>query len=454
MLFRSSSFLQTAAIFLVTATVYVASPVHVQSDSIWSIPAAISLLRQGNADLDEYRSAAERQPHGIERVGPHLYNWYPLAPSLVALPVVALIEAGVHVGLAVLPTPPPTLLTWEAHYHSEGLVEFGYYARTEGFVASLCTALSVALFWAAARRRLDLGPALFVTAVLAFGTGLWSTTSRVLWQHGPSVAVLSLVVWLLTQPGASPRWALQLGLTAGLAYVCRPTNALTALGLMVFLALRRAGNLPRFLVGAGAIAVPFCAFNLAARGALLPSYFRPAVLGGDHGRFLQALAGNLVSPARGLLVWAPVLAVGLGSALVRLSRRTLPAPEAWMLAVVGVHWVVVSLLPQWWAGHSIGPRFFSDLSPYLCWLLVHPVEWAWGAWRSRVRLPLAGLTLLALAGVFAHGRGATRIAVHRWNDGPPNVDLAPARVWDWGDVQFLRGLAGSGTRDGATPPQP
>ncbi|MGZ3490555.1 MAG: hypothetical protein ACXU9S_03735, partial [Gemmatimonadaceae bacterium] len=54
-------------------------------------------------------------------------------------------------------------------------------------------------------------------------------------------------------------------------------------------------------------------------------------------------------------------------------------------------------------------------------------------------LALAGL---ALFGVFAHGSGATRLAVHDWNDGPPNVDLAPERVWDWRDVQYLRGLQG------------
>jgi hypothetical protein len=187
-------------------------------------------------------------------------------------------------------------------------------------------------------------------------------------------------------------------------------------------------------------AVPFCTHNLALYGTLLPPYFRPEMLAGNHGRFFEALAGNLFSPARGLFVWTPILLLGVGSALYQLARRALPPAETWMLAVGSLHWVFVSLLPQWWAGHSVGPRFFSDLSPYLCWLLLAPMRQAWHRSREGQPARLTVLLGLGLLGAFAHGRGATRWEVHAWNNGPPNVDLAPERVWDWKDVQFLRGL--------------
>jgi hypothetical protein len=433
--------LQTVGVFLFTALVYIASPVHIQADSIWSIPTAISILREGNINLDEYRQAYERIPHGTIRVGDHVYPWYPLAVSLVALPVVALMEGGARLGLQLLPSPPRWLVQWDAHYNAVGDITFHYYSRTERFIASFCCALAVTLFWTAVRRRLELGPALLVTALLAFGTGLWSTGSRVLWQHGPSAALLAAVVLLLTKDEQlGRRWAVGLGLLAGLAYVVRPTNSLTALGLVVYLALRRPRALPLFLLGAALVAVPFCALNLALYGALLPPYFRLEMLGGDHHRFLEALAGNLVSPARGLFFWTPVFLLAVGSALYRLFRRTLPAAETWMLAVVALHWVSVSLLPQWWAGHSVGPRFFTDVSPYLCWLLVEPTAKAWKAARRGEPARLALLLGFGLVGVFAHGHGATDSAVHAWNNGPPAVDSAEERVWDFRDVQFLRGL--------------
>ena len=40
----------------------IASGVITSYDSIWSIPVARSLLREGNTDLDEYRRSARRQP--------------------------------------------------------------------------------------------------------------------------------------------------------------------------------------------------------------------------------------------------------------------------------------------------------------------------------------------------------------------------------------------------------
>jgi hypothetical protein len=439
---NSGARLQAIGIFAVVLAIDYASPVCVQSDSIWSIPTAISLLRQGNLDLDEYRPAAERQPHGTVPVGPHLYPWYPVAVSLVAVPVVALLEGVAWLALEVLPHPPRVLRNWDAHFRAEGDIPLDVFAPVEHLVAAICTALAVVVFWAACRRRLAAAPALFLTAIFAFGTGLWSTASRVLWQHGPSIALLAVVVWLLTEPAPRRRWAVTLGVAAGLAYVCRPTNSLTALALLAYLAIVRPSALRGFILGAGLVAVPFCVLNLVVYRGLLPPYFRPEMLGGDHRRVIEALAGNLVSPARGLFIWTPVFLLGLGSALVRLVRGTLSAVETWMLAVIGLHWVTVSFLPQWWAGHSIGPRLLSDLSPYLCWLLVHPAEEAWNAWQSGRRGRLVVLGGLALFGVFAHGSGATRLAVHDWNDGPPNVDLAPHRVWDWRDVQYLRGLRG------------
>jgi hypothetical protein len=347
--------LETAAVFSFAAFVYIASPVHVQADSQWSIPTAISILREGNIDLDEYQAAYERIPHGTIRVGQHVYPWYPLAVSLVALPVVAVMEGCARAGLAVLPHPPGWLAVWDTRFHAEGDIQIGYYARTEGVIASLCAALAVALYWAAARRRLELVPALVLTALLAFGTGLWSTASRVLWQHGPSAAVLAWVVWLLTGDGVGRRWQLQLGVAAGLAYVLRPTNSLTAFGLFVYVGLWRPRALPGFVLGAALVAVPFCALNLSLYQALLPDYFRPHTLGASSrpwpvtssvrpedcsfgrpspwwrwevrsGGFCVVVSGQ---PSRGCLPWcactgSPFLCFLSGGPAIRLGRASSP----------------------------------------------------------------------------------------------------------------------------------
>jgi hypothetical protein len=42
--------------------------------------------------------------------------------------------------------------------------------------------------------------------------------------------------------------------------------------------------------------------------------------------------------------------------------------------------------------------------------------------------------------LFVHYRGANAVQVLDWNYAPAGVDVYPARVWDWRDAQFLRGV--------------
>jgi len=47
---------------------------------------------------------------------------------------------------------------------------------------------------------------------------------------------------------------------------------------------------------------------------------------------------------------------------------------------------------------------------------------------------------LIVVSFFIHCRGATSWDTHVWNEEPVGVDDNPTRVWDWRDIQFLRGI--------------
>lgn len=49
------------------------------------------------------------------------------------------------------------------------------------------------------------------------------------------------------------------------------------------------------------------------------------------------------------------------------------------------------------------------------------------------------IVLLAAASMIVHGHGAISWAPYVWNNVPDNIDLNPARLWDWRDPQFARG---------------
>ncbi len=424
-------------VFFGAFLVYAASPVKVQSDTIWSIPTAVSLLDRGDTDLDEYRATIAVRGHGIVEANGHAYCNFPIGPSLVALPLLFVFDR--LVGFAApavegIPRLAAAAARWQSHFHAVGLVDLRYYDTIELIIASLLVSGAGVLVFLTARRQAPLSTALGVAGIFCFGTSAWSTASRLLWQHSPSVLAIAALVYLLTRPERTGRWALGLGLVAGLAFLFRPTNAIT-LATCAALLVRRPRLLGVYLLGAAAIAIPFGLYSLRTFGSLLPAYYLPERLAPGDGHFVEALLGNLVSPARGLWIFSPVLLLGLWGARARAAPLT--AAERLFLAVPLAHWVAISSFPHWWAGDSFGPRFFTDVLPYLVYFLVSPLE----AVRARPRQPLTlALGLTAALSVAIHLRGATAVATHQWNDGPPTVDQAPGRVWDWRDLQFLRGL--------------
>ena len=82
-----------AAIFLVVLITHL-NGVITSFDSIWSIPIARSLLREGNIDLDEYTALLEANRfYAIESINGHYYSVFPIGVSLLAVPVVYAIDA-------------------------------------------------------------------------------------------------------------------------------------------------------------------------------------------------------------------------------------------------------------------------------------------------------------------------------------------------------------------------
>ena len=111
-----------------------------------------------------------------------------------------------------------------------------------------------------------------------------------------------------------------------------------------------------------------------------------------------------------------------------------------MIAISLVHWVAVASFGDWWGGHSYGPRYFTDLTPFFVYLLI-PVFQYFESHRGNASL--ANRTTVAALVAFSflvHARGATDLRTWAWNREPVDVNDAPQRLWDWCDPQFLRDL--------------
>jgi tetratricopeptide (TPR) repeat protein len=420
---------EISAVFAVVFLTHVLSPVILaDSDTSWSIHTALSLIREGDTDLDEYESLflLNRERFAI-RVDGHIYNQWPEGPSLISVPLVYLIDVACDVVLGV-----------DLHEY----IGLQFPGRIERFIASLYVALAAVFIHLMARRSLSLPLTLAVVLIFAFCTSAWSTASRALWSHTPSLALLSPVLWLLVRSEERPRSLRPVGVLLGLACVVRLTNLVPAAVIAVWiLTCRRRQALP-VLLGAAAVALAHLAYRLLAFGHLTTLYMElNRGIYAEHGfpaHLPEALAGTVISPGRGLLVYSPVFIFSVWGAVLAVRRGPRKALAIHLLVILLLHWLLIASYPIWWGGWSYGPRTFTDMVPLFVYFLI-PVLTALGAMRGLRKQLLSGLlALLAAVSFLMHAKGATDWETHWWNGVPEDVMSDPSRVWDWRDPPFLR----------------
>jgi len=393
------------------------------SDSVWSVHTAMSIIRQGNTDLDEYQELTSQTDleYTLETIGGHTYNSYPLGASIVAVPFVFVIDQ--------------LLRVWS--FDLNEYIKHNHPVAVESFIACFIVALCATLVYQIARLFLDKRRSLLVVFVFAFCTSAWSTASRALWQQGPSMLMLTITLYLLLLARQRPALAQFAGIPLALAYVIRPTNSVSIVLLTGFVFVQYRQYSARYLLWASTIAVPFIAFNFSIYHAPLSTYYR-SYQDFSTSTFLEALAGNLISPSRGLLVFSPVFLFSIWGMLLKIRRKQWL--DYFLIGVLILHWVTLSAWFMWWGGWSFGPRLFTDMAPYLVYFLI-PAVAAIPHLRGtrKTAVTLAWLCSVA-ASFFVHYRGANVSEVKAWNYQPVYVDSYPQRIWNWQDIQFLRGI--------------
>lgn len=268
--------------------------------------------------------------------------------------------------------------------------------------------------------------ALAFAFLYAFATEVWSVAARGLYQHGPALLFLSAGLYFILRAG--PRSTIAAGLCLGFAVLARPTAAAIALPLAAYAVSRHRSSAWRLAVGASIPAVLHGAYAWRFWG----SPFSPAQAVGTanfSGNFLQGLAGLLVSPSRGLLVFSPVFLLALPALVAALgpaagSTRGLSRALAWGVVLT---LLIYSKWPIWWGGHSFGYRLLLELSLPLTLLLA--LDWE-RIRASRAATALFTVTLVVSVSVQALGSFAFPT---RFNDA---IDRDPSRLWDIGESEL------------------
>jgi hypothetical protein len=398
-----------------------------------TLPARLipfSILLDGTVTLDRFFG---ERVGGAERLArapaAERMRYYYLAPRHGRL------YSTYPITLPVLVTPLYAPVVWAKGHWSTDEARLAA-AVLEKLTASLVAALSVAAMYVLLGALTDRRLALVLSAAFAFGTSAWTTSSQALWQHGAGVLFILLALAVLARRPGSLALA---GLFAGLAVAVRPGNVFFWLALLLVhgRVYRRPRDtavlaLPGVLVG-GMVA----AYNWVVFANLLGGYGR--VHDAFGGALAQGLAGLLVSPSRGLLVYTPFLLAGFAGLWMvcrdpGLRRSPVYATAALFLVC---ELVFLGWWQEWWGGWSYGPRLLTEAAAGLVVLAVPAAE------RLRTR-PWArrGFAVAVAWSVGVQALGAAAYGTpDGWDATPVSVDQRPERLWDWRDAQIPRTAA-------------
>lgn len=430
-----------AAIFCLTLLVFAFSQIHQVTDSNYSMLVSQSLIEHGSFKLDNYAIprlgpkdrgyyTSNGAIYQLELVDDHIYYHLPPGSSVLSVPYVALMKL-----FGIKATNP------DGTYNLQGEI------KIEVSLAGLLMSALAVIFFYTARLLLPTAWSIVVSLGATFGTQGWSTASRALWTDTWGIVLLGIVVLLLLahETGKLRANPILLASLLSWTFFVRPTNAAHILAVTIYLLVyHRNLFIPYAITGTSWLA-GFMAYSWHNYGQLLPTYYHSSRL--DFSVFWTALAGNLISPARGLLVYVPVL-LFVGYLLARyrthIKFRQLVVLS---LAIAVGHLISVSGFSHWWGGHCFGPRFTTGLLPWLVLLAILGIE-AMLRWRRerqasnrRVRWKaqlIAGGALLLIS-MIINARGAMSHATWLWNSRPVGIDEFPERLWDWRQPQFLAG---------------
>lgn len=435
-------------LFLAVWTVYRESPVEQVTDAYYTALASLALLDGEGLILDSYLRSRPDQPvigptgkrvhsgpwpYQLEDIDGHLRLRYPVGTAVLSAPLLALMRPFGY-----------------APVDSRGWYDPVEDRRINQHLAPFVGAVFILLVYLTASELLSTWWSGGIALVAAFASPAWSTLSRALWSHTWLAVLLAAALWHLVRAerrGVAPNGILLATLLAW-AYITRPTAVLAIVAVGIYLLLVDRRQTARYgavgLVWAGL----FVAWSWHSYGRLLPPYYflltEARVV--DHTPFPEALAGVLVSPSRGLLVFCPWILVLIW--MLWRQRRLLPQRR--LAYVAGSVCVLQTLLlgaaPRWWGGWSYGPRLQSDMLPWLMLLTVFVVaawlrsETATGPLLRRVEVAGAVLTVLLSVGLHAPGALSSRTygGWNRW----AHPDTART-LWDWSNPQFLAWRAGS-----------
>jgi hypothetical protein len=268
--------------------------------------------------------------------------------------------------LLVAPLYLPAVIWLNAHGWEQPHVDRVAELMEKVSASLLASIASVLMFLVLRREGLRWGLPLAIA--FAFGTNTWMISSQALWQHGAGELLIALALLLVISSGSPVRHAL-LGAVCVFMVANRPPDALVAGAIVLFTFWSRRRSALWLLAGAALPLAALLYYNLDFIGHYAGGY---ALGKNPNKEFFKlnwsGVAGLLVSPTRGLLVFSPFL-IFIPWGLIRRLRTPGSRGLAVALSIAVAAQFLLYSQADWRAGVAWGPRWLTDLLPIMVWML-------------------------------------------------------------------------------------
>lgn len=402
-------------------------------DTVPSQYLPIALVRGDGPYLDRFErnvvvDEAGTLAYYAARSRGHIVSRYSIVPALVSVPLVL-------PQVLVLDRVLPGWDQYDPEHYAPILAK-----NAQAFLAALVGVILYLTLRALKMTRVAMPTAL----VAGLGSSLWSVGSQASWGHGTATLAHAMVLWLLL-PQPKSRWRhMAAGTATGLMVASRSIDIVFAVLIVVYLCYKHRNQMLWFILSPALIATALIAYNCYYFGALeggqrqLESAHSVVQKAGGswNGDVLAGLAGTLVSPSRGLLVYTPWVALSI--LLLPKIRRDLKREPLLLFVLAGLipYGLLLSKYSCWWGGWTFGPRFWTDAIPPLALL---------GGFVYHYALKESRLTQLAfgVTAVFALSVQLVGVVCYpsSWNCAPTPIEDDRERLWDWRDSELTRCLA-------------
>ena len=306
-----------------------------------------AILQHHGLFLESYLSETLRTGYFVRPYHHHLISTYPIGAGLTVIPVYALYLLFGH----------SITLTVELVVGK--------------FSASIVAAVSAILVYQTLEvLGIRLGYRILFLFLYAFGSETFGISSQGMWEHGPAelwLAVFLLLTAKLYRDRTLPLWqSLVAGLAIGMLLLTRPQDMVM---IVPFLVLLLSKSRRKHVL----LAAPVALACLGVYEYINLHFYKEPTLRGGAGQIASlmsapfgiGLAGNTISPSRGLFIFSPWALWALGWITKVRQRSFWTSIYAPALVAFVIYIVMYSKLGYWTAGSTYGPRYMTDVLPIL-----------------------------------------------------------------------------------------